>query len=496
MSATTQSLNAPNAQIARALDRIRALLRNRFALAGIALVLVIAIVASVVIVRSRAATTYTTQPVVQQTLVQSVSASGTVNPQNTVTVGSQISGTISEIDVDYNSRVHKGEVLARIDPSTLQAQLDQAQASLAQAQDQAAAQADAAASDQAGIPAAGAGVTKAQSALALAQSALQRDESLLVQGYVSRVQVQTDQDSVVSAQAALETAQSQASQASSSAAGGGASTAAAQEAAVAQGAAVQQDSLSLQRSVITSPVDGTVIARDVSVGQTVAASLQTPTLFTIAQDLTKMEVDVAVGEPDIGSVRAGESVSFTVLAYPNQLFHGVVTQVRVNPTTVNNVVTYTVVTKVDNPQGKLLPGMTATATINVASAPNALVVPLQALQYHPRGGSGRRPQTVSAQTQSGASTASPWGQTAQSSSTQTIVAGGTGTIFVDAGGTLVPVAVHVNLITGTQAAVTPLRGSLAAGDAIVIADSGSTRAHRTATTSSPTSAFGGTRGIH
>ncbi len=497
MSASSQTLNAPNARIARVVERLASLLGNRMAVAVLALFLVLAVVASVVIARAHAATTYTTEPVVQQTLVQSVSASGTVNPQNTVTVGSQISGTISAIDVDYNSRVHEGEVLARIDPSTLQAQLDQAQASFAQAQDQAAAQADAAASDQAAIPAAGAGVTKAQSALALAQNTLQRDQSLLAQGYVSRVQVQTDQDGVVSAEAALESAQSAASQASSSATGGGASTAAAQEAAVSEAAVVQQDALNLQHSVITSPVNGTVIARDVSVGQTVAAGLQTPTLFTIAQDLTKMEVDVAVGEPDIGSVRAGEQVSFTVLAYPNQIFHGVVTQVRVNPTTVNNVVTYTVVTKVDNPKGQLLPGMTATATIDVASAPNALVVPLQALQYQPHFAGGRHPQTATAQPQSGASAASPWGQTAQSSSTQTIVSGSNGTIFVDAGGRPARVAVRVDLVNGMQAAVTPLQGSLAAGDAVVIADSGATRARRTTTTSAPTtSAFSGTRGIH
>ncbi|HEY9085701.1 MAG TPA: efflux RND transporter periplasmic adaptor subunit, partial [Candidatus Tyrphobacter sp.] len=482
MSASSQSLTAPNAQIARALERLRALLRNRLALGGLAVLLALAIVASIVTVRAHATPTYATEPVVRQTLVQSISASGTVNPQNSVTVGSQISGTISEIDVDYNSRVRKGQVLARIDPSTLQAQLDQAQASLAQAQDQAAAQAAMAASDQAAIPAAGASVTKAQSTLALAQSTLQRDQSLLAQGYVSRAQVQTDRDGVVGAQAALETAQSQSSQASSVAAGGGASTAAAQEATAAQAAAVRQNSLNLQRSVITSPVDGTVIARDVSVGQTVAASLQTPTLFTIAQDLTKMEVDVAVGEPDIGAVRAGESVNFTVLAYPGQAFHGVVTQVRVNPTTVNNVVTYVVVTKVDNPQGKLLPGMTATATIDVASAPNALVVPLQALQYHPYGAYGRGPQAP-AQTPSNASAGSPWGQAAQSSSTQIIVAGGTGMLFVDAGGRPARVPVRIDLVNGTQAAVTPLRGSLAAGDAVVIADSGGTRAHRTAVSS-------------
>jgi HlyD family secretion protein len=488
MTASQQSLTAPNAQVARALEGLRRLLGNRFAQGGLALLLVVGIVAGIVSARAHAATAYVTEPVAQQALTQTVSASGTVNPQNTVAVGTQVSGVISEIDVDYNSVVHEGEVLARLDPSTLQAQLDQAEATLAQMEDQETAQASSAASAQAAIPSAAATVTRARSALALAQNTLQRDQSLLAQGYVSRAQVQTDQDSLVSAQAALDTAQAQAMQASYSAQGGSASTSAAQEAIAAQEAVVQQDQVNLQHAVITSPVNGTVIARDVSVGQTVAASLQTPTLFTIAQDLSKMEVDIAVGEPDIGSVRPGENVSFTVLAYPNDVFHGVVTQVRENPTTVNNVVTYTVITRVNNSSGKLLPGMTATATIDVATAPNALVVPLQALQYHPH---FARPSTGAHAAQT-ATSASPWGETAQGSSAQTIIDGSTAAVFVDENGRLAPVPVRVDLISGTQVAVTPLRGSLAAGDAVVISDSGgATRTYHTTSSS----AFG-MRGMH
>lgn len=181
-----------------------------------------------------------------------------------------------------------------------------------------------------------------------------------------------------------------------------------------------------------------------------------------------MEVDIAVGEPDIGSVRPGENVSFTVLAYPNQVFDGVVTQVREDPTTVNNVVTYTVVTRVNNANGTLLPGMTATATIDVASAPNATVVPLQALQYHPH--LARHARSASASQT--ATSASPWGETSQGSSGQTIVDGGTSVVFLDQHGALTPVPVRVDLLSGTQVAVTPLRGSLAEGDSVVIADSG------------------------
>ncbi len=159
-----------------------------------------------------------------------------------------------------------------------------------------------------------------------------------------------------------------------------ASTQAAQANVAAAAAVVRQDELNLQHAIITSPVDGTVVARDVSVGQTVAASLQTPTLFSIAQNLAKMEVDINVGEPDIGNVKPGEAVSFSVLAYPNEVFHGTVSQVRINPQTLNNVVTYDVVVFAENAGGKLLPGMTANATIDVANVANALTVPLDAIR--------------------------------------------------------------------------------------------------------------------
>ncbi len=226
----------------------------------------------------------------------------------------------------------------------------------------------------------------------------------------------------------------------------------------------------MQRAVITSPVDGTVIARDVSVGQTVAASLQTPTLFSIAQDLHKMEADISVGEPDIGNVRPGDRVSFSVLAYPNQTFDGTVSQVRVNPTTVNNVVTYTVITLVNNPKNVLLPGMTANATIDVQTAKNALVVPTAALSFRPTGGSTHAHRTHSSgaqsQAQNGSSAASPWGQTAAGAS-GAVTAGGTGVLFVQRASKPVPVRVRIDLISGTQAAVTPLRGILSAGDDVI-----------------------------
>ena len=508
----------------------------------IAIAVIIALVVTGALVyrsRAGAGVTYVTAPVAQHDLVQTVTATGTVNPQNTVDVGTQVSGTISEVDVDYNSKVRKGQVLARLDPTALQASVDSAKAALAQAQAQAdaaassagnaaigigtsqaaaaaaaanarAAQATAQSSQQA-IAGADAGIAKAQSALTLAQQTMTRDRSLLAQGYIAQSQADTDSSNVVAAQTALQSAQVAAAQARSTAAAGaaaaqaGAATTTSQADAVAaarlaatgsaqsaqaqtaaigvQEAAVAQAETNLSHAVITSPVDGTVIARDVSVGTTVAASLQTPTLFAIAQDLSKMEVDLAVGEPDIGSVKAGEAVDFTVLAYPSRTFHGVVSQVRKNPVTTSNVVTYTTVVLVDNADQALLPGMTANASIHVQTAKNALVVPLAALTYAPASGSGshhtgQRSQPVATTSNAAAAGASPWGATTGNAGTA-VATGSRGRIFVQRGGTLVRVPIGLALVTSTQAAVTPQNGAkLAAGDAVVTGDSATTSAAR------------------
>lgn len=237
-------------------------------------VLVLAAIVTIVAVRSHTAVSYVTKPIVRQTLVLSVTASGTVNPQNTVTVGTQVSGIISQIYVDFNSKVKKGEVLARINPNTIQAQLDQADANLAQSQ-ASATEANANTTAQAaGATAAQTGIPKAQAALAVAQEQLTRDQTLLKQGYVAQETVQNDQSTVAQDVAAV--AQAQAaytqSQAQTQAQGAGANAAAA--AALGAAATVQQDTINLNNTVITSPVNGTVIARDVSVGQTVAARSQ------------------------------------------------------------------------------------------------------------------------------------------------------------------------------------------------------------------------------
>ncbi|MEA2721132.1 MAG: HlyD family secretion protein [Candidatus Eremiobacteraeota bacterium] len=555
--------------------------RPRWWFVAAAVVIIVAIVASVIAVRSRAsAVTYVSVPVQTGSLAQTVTASGTLNPQNTISIGTQVSGTISEIDADFNSHVKKGQILAKLDPTTFQAALDQARATLAQTEAQAqasgatasggpsavaASQAQAQAAvatsrvaeatanaSNAAIATAQTNVTKAQSALALAQQTVARDAQLLAQGYIAQSQADTDRSAEVAAQSAVDSArtavaqaqaQAQASQASiaqanaqqmASSAQTGVSNATAQaqaaqhDAGVAaigiQAAQVKTAQANIAHTIITSPVDGTVISRQVSIGQTVASSLTTPTLFTVAQDLGKMELDLAVGEPDIGHVAAGDAVSFSVLSYPNRTFIANVAQVRQNPTTVSNVVTYTVVVYVQNQDGALRPGMTANATIKVAHVDNATIVPLAAFSYTPpsgalgsrRGGRGTRGQrgaagtTGTAAAQSGAargasasntngsnasasSSASPWGATSASSG-GAVTPGATGRIFVLRGGKLQPVPVKVGLVADTQASVTPLRGTLSASDQVVTGDNASASSSRGSSSNSNPLAGGQQRG--
>jgi len=470
----------------------------------LAIVAIIALVAgSWAIFRPRTTAAVLTQPVTQGTLTQSVTATGTVNPQDTVNVGTQVSGTISQLFVDYNSKVKKGQVLAKLDPTSLLAALQSARASLAQSQAQAVAGADNAlgsqssvsaaqanvAADQAAIASAKAQIAKAQSASVLAQQTVSRDKQLLGQGFISQSQFDTDSSNAVAAESALQAAQIAVTQtqaqesaqiattaADAAQAQGAQSTAAASQAGIGiQEAQVATAQYNLNNSVITSPVDGTVIARDISVGQTVAAGLQTPTLFSIAKDLTKMEADLQVGEPDIGNVQTGDTVSFTVLAYPTRTFTGTVTQVRKNPTTVSNVVTYTTVVDVNNQDGALLPGMTANATINVASVKNATIVPLVALQWHPAAGQFKGHKTSSSTTHSAAPSGNPWGSSASASSS-TVIAGTTGHVFVSQGKSVQMVPVNIQMISGTNAAVTPIRGTLTPGTPVVVAG-GATVSH-------------------
>ena len=284
-----------------------------------------------------------------------VEATGMINAVITVQVGSQVSGTISKLHVDFNSRVHKGDIVALIDPALFKGALLQATADLENA--------------KANLVAARANLDKAKAALVQTKADYDRTAGLFKDGILSQQQLDLAKANYDSANATV---------------GGAAANVTQAEAQVSQKeAAVTVAQTNLNYTVIRSPIDGTVVARNVDVGQTVAASLQAPTIFTIAQDLTKMLVYAKTDESDVGNIKVGKPVTFKVDAFPKETFHGVVSQVRMNATTVQNVVTYDTIVEFANPELKLFPGMTAYVTIPVATVQNVLKLPNTALRYKP-----------------------------------------------------------------------------------------------------------------
>lgn len=359
-------------------------------LAIIAVIIIIAIWFVVRLVGGRsAAPRYVTAPVTYEDISATVEETGTVNPVNEVDVGTQVSGTIATLAVDYNSPVRKGQVLATLDPTPLQAASLQAHESAAASQSNAAAADATAAQSAASMESAQANVAKAAATLKLAQATLARDHQLLAEGYIAQSQMDADTAAEASDAADLKAAQVAVStsgfQHNANLAQAGAASA---QAAASQGQ-VQQADYNLARAVITSPIDGIVVARDVSVGQTVAASFQTPTLFVIASSLRDMQVDTSVSEADVGQLKNGASAKITVPAYPNVTFNGTVTQVRINPTNVQNVVTYDAIVAVHDDSARLKPGMTADVVIAVQTRNHVLAIPAAALLFKPTGQTGR-----------------------------------------------------------------------------------------------------------
>jgi HlyD family secretion protein len=284
-----------------------------------------------------------------------VEATGTINAVIMVQVGSQVSGTIAKLNADFNSRVHKGDIIALIDPALFKGALLQAAADLENA--------------KANLLSAKANLEKARAGLVQTKADYDRMRGLVTGGVQSQQQLDLAKANYDSANAAVNGAAANVTQA---------------EAQVSQkGAAVAVAQTNLDYTVIRSPIDGTVVARSVDVGQTVAASLQAPTIFTIAQDLTKMWVYAKTDESDVGNIKVGKPVTFKVDAFPKDTFHGVVSQVRMNPTTVQSVVTYDTIIEFGNPDLKLFPGMTAFVTIPVAMVQSAVKLPNTALRYKP-----------------------------------------------------------------------------------------------------------------
>lgn len=284
---------------------------------------------------------YTTVKIERGTIVATVAATGNLSAVTTVQVGTQVSGTIQKLYVDYNSRVKKGQPIAEIDPSLFSASVEQSQGNYLIAE---------------------ANLQKARVALVDAERTFARNKKLLSDGIISQGDFDAAQTALESAKAGVKAA----------------------EGSVAQTRGLlQQSRTNLRYSVIRSPVDGVVISRAIDVGQTVAASFQTPTLFTIAQDLTKMQIEVSVDEADISRVKLHQNANFTVDSYPEQTFLGKVVQIRSAPVITQNVVTYVVVVNVDNSDLKLMPGMTANVSVEVARKDDVLKLPPAALRFKP-----------------------------------------------------------------------------------------------------------------
>jgi HlyD family secretion protein len=284
---------------------------------------------------------YVTAKVDRGAIEQVVTATGTVNPVKTVQVGTYVSGPIIALDVDYNSPVTHGQRVAKIDPAPFAVKVREADANLANAK---------------------ARVEKDKADLEFKKIQLDRNRTLLARNLIAQNDLDTARSNYDQAVAQL----------------------ALDEAAVQQAqASLEEADVNLRYTDILSPVDGVVVSRNVDVGQTVAASFQTPTLFLIAEDLTKMQVDTSVSESDVGRVKEKQPATFTVDAYPGSPFHGAVAQVRNAPINVQNVVTYDVVVAVDNPKLELKPGMTANITVTTAERDDVLRVPIRALRFRP-----------------------------------------------------------------------------------------------------------------
>jgi HlyD family secretion protein len=355
---------------------------------------------------------YKLQEAVVADIAQTVSANGTLSPVTLVNVGTQVSGTVKKLHVDFNDIVKAGQVLAELDDSLLVAAAGQSEANIA----------------------------SAIASLDLTRANEERNKSLFAQEYVSRQELDQAVQARRAAEAALRLARAQ----------------------------NDRDRANLGYSVIRSPVSGVVVDRQIDLGQTVAASFQTPVLFKIAQDLAQMQIYTSFAEADIGNIRVDQPVRFTVDAFPNRSFKGKVKQLRLNPTTTQNVVTYNVVVEVENPDQMLLPGMTAYVSIVVAQKKDVLTVPNAALRFRPAGETGKndgskagseRAASAGTNSGSGATSGDRRGKKRDS---------GSGTVYILADGQLKPVSINIGITDNRSTEVTG--GDLKAGDRVVLGE--------------------------
>jgi HlyD family secretion protein len=334
---------------------------------------------------------YRLQPVTQGDVARSVSANGTLNPVTIVSVGTQVSGRVNKLYVDYNDKVEAGQVLLELDDSLLTAQIAQTQAN----------------------------IRNIEASVELAAANEARIRTLYEQEYVSKQELDQAVQALKSAKAQLESARAQ----------------------------LKRDQTNLGYSIIRSPVAGVVIDRIVDVGQTVAASFQTPELIRIAQDLSKMLINSSFAEADIGNIREGQIARFHVDAFPNREFQGVVKQLRLNPTVTSNVVTYDVVISVDNPDETLLPGMTAYVNIEIERSNDVMLVPNGALRY--------KPEDESADSPSGSNDRRP-------------VAPGQSRVYVLQNGKPIAIPVKTGITDGRVTEV--ISDDLKVGDRVIVGD--------------------------
>ena len=405
-------------------------MRSHRAMVGVSTALALAVAAC----GQKAAVPYRTEPVTRGTVNESVSATGDVSALVTVSVGSQVSGIVDKLYVDFNSPVKKGQLLATLDPRLFQAALQKADATAASAR---------------------AGVAKAQAALADSQRLVGRDRELAQGGLIATSELDT-------AVAARD--------------GNAASLEAAKAAVLQANADRAQAAANMAFTRITSPIDGVVVSRSVDAGQTVAAALQAPTLFVIANDLTKMQILANVDQADVGKVREGEDAKFTVDAYPGEVFRGRISQVRQAATTTNNVVTYAAVIQADNQDRKLRSGMTAAVNILAANHDNVLRVPNAALRVHI---DAPAPASVPLVADARAATGGPRPPRDPKSAV----------LYKLVNGKPQPVSVTLGLSDGQR---TEVSGQLAEGDQVIV--SGGAASSSSNNTNAPKSAQRGPRG--
>ncbi|MBI3901822.1 MAG: efflux RND transporter periplasmic adaptor subunit [Nitrosomonadales bacterium] len=350
---------------------------------------------------------YATAALERGAITQTVSANGTLNPVTLVSIGSQVSGIVKKLHADFNDHVKAGQVLLELDPALIEAQVWQSDASVA----------------------------SANASLELAQANEARMRSLYAQEYVSKQELDQTVQALKAAQAQLAVAQAQAA----------------------------RDRTNLGYTVIRSPVSGVVVSRDVDIGQTVAASFQTPTLFKIAQDLSHMQIDTSYAEADVGNIRVGQQATFRVDAFPNRTFHGEVRQVRLNPTTQQNVVTYDVVVSVDNPEQVLMPGMTAYVNILIAQRKDVLMVPNAALRFRPSD-AGARQDKARSNGDKPAGERGPRGEHGKDKGDAMPM----GTVYVLENGQPKPVRIPVGITDNRMTEVSG--GELKEGDTVIVED--------------------------